>query len=166
MTAQGVTYESLSPYLSCPSALANLQVQRNDSTCGEKKKIHEHAKCSRPSTRRNYKLNDHIFSFTTFEHYIEHDRVHVIYLHTVVINFANTGQSFYFGCLQWRCRLLKISVLRDGILLIEPIICRSSFCSPCSISYSWYHGKITKQEAYNLLMTGTIPLCLSLGQSY
>lgn len=22
-------------------------------------------------------------------------------------------------------------------------------------SHSWYHGKITKQEAYNLLMTGT-----------
>lgn len=25
-------------------------------------------------------------------------------------------------------------------------------------SYSWYHGKITKQEAYNLLMTGTLSL--------
>lgn len=23
------------------------------------------------------------------------------------------------------------------------------------LSHSWYHGKITKQEAYNLLMTGT-----------
>lgn len=31
---------------------------------------------------------------------------------------------------------------------------------------SWYHGKITKQDAYGLLMTGTIPLCLSLGKSY
>lgn len=25
---------------------------------------------------------------------------------------------------------------------------------------SWYHGKITKQEAYNLLMTGIVPLFL------
>lgn len=27
---------------------------------------------------------------------------------------------------------------------------------------SWYHGKITKQEAYNLLMTGLVPLFLTL----
>lgn len=29
---------------------------------------------------------------------------------------------------------------------------------------SWYHGKITKQEAYNLLMTGTVPPFLTLQQ--
>ncbi len=37
----------------------------------------------------------------------------------------------------------------DYIHALSLMICLTS-----SVSFSWFHGKINKQEAYNLLMTG------------